>query len=109
MGEAGYLTEKWRKTWLSCVKQTTQKGADNGYNEQQWRLCRKGRVRDRGGERHWPCDGVGVRARGGQRGGRRRVRAGQPGNSPPDRGARRAGARRPVRRNAGRGREGGSS
>ena len=32
----------------------------------------------------------------------------QPGNGPHDRGARRAGARRPVRRDAGRGREGGS-
>ena len=58
-------------------------------------------------KRHRPRGGAGVRPRGGQRGGRRRVRAGQPGDGPPDRGARRAGARRPVRRDAGRGREGG--
>ena len=66
----------------------------------------KGRVRDRGGERHRPRRGAGVRARGRRRGGGRRVGAGQPGNGPPDRGGRRAGARGPVRRDAGRGREG---
>src|SRR5437870_3853645 len=65
------------------------------------RLHGKGRVRDRGRERHRPRGGAGVRSRGCQRGGRRRVGTGQPGNGPHDRGTRRAGARRQVRRDAG--------
>src|SRR5437762_3483661 len=53
----------------------------NGYARKS-RLHRKGGVRDRGRERHRPRGGAGVRSRGCQRGGRRRVGTGQPGNGP---------------------------
>src|SRR5215204_1100992 len=54
--------------WLPTTRLATWIGEDGGESERK--LRRKGCVCNRGGERHRPCYGAGVRARGRQRGGR---------------------------------------